>query len=1299
MKPYPILDLDTARNILDFSGGREELESLGEVQLRGAVALHNMINTEEIGLGYLADEVGMGKTYVALGVVALMRYFNPSLRVLYICPSANVQDKWLREHASFIDKNVCTASYRVRTPEGKPAAPVAKCDSLEDLIRTAASGFYADFFVRNGSFSFGLKKADSDYDEEAIKSWNLQRKKLQRMVPAFRLPDEDPTHRGVKDEFARALNYVLPTFDLVVIDESHNFKHNFESSDRNRVLSQVLGFNQSAIGEGSPQTQRRVRNALLLSATPYDRNLEQLRNQLALVGKDDLLSNAQSVTDKVEIARFMVRRLNRLKIGNQEYTRNMYRAEWRDGPKAAIDLATDEQKLVTALVQKKVGDALGHKHGSPSFQMGMLASFESYGETTRSPRVEFDSEDPEDRGRDAQDRNVVGAIVDSYVNASLGRSLPHPKMDSVAKQLADAVFQQNRKQLVFVRRVKSVKELKQKLDERYDDWLIGYLESQLKNHPQVRASLQEVVDEYREISLNRDDRIDEGLAEEGDPGEVEPRQPPKNDNLFNWFFRGDAPKPKNRSDWGNLLTPDQVKQSLSLPKRLASPALDINWAQVICAQNGMDLGQTIEQCLANTTDEALAGLGAVPSQEYLRKFRLSQLIFLSVWVDHFGHSGFAPLRDHLRASVSTHKSQEMGSPLSRQDIREQTGFPTLFSELEANNQLKGQLLPSLGELLDRLAHPAPDEDADETERLLRITDIHMALVSTTLRTGHGMVDLYLTRLWQGEGDLSQRVVSGWIEDFVSELDRQSMEPGFSTYRELKGLADELPAIVKANVPGIFELGANEYRRYLSNQLSPIAPIIGATGETNAPGQRSAQARKFRMPGYPLVLVSTNVFQEGEDLHLFCDSVVHYGVSGSPVSIEQKNGRVDRVGSLAQRRLTSRGSGTPCDDELIQVSFPHVKESIERLQIRRLSKSINEYMRSLHEIVGISRSENEEVPESEIADRSEIPAQVKAFLESPFDPEDPPSDLEHIAILNERIAGTQRQTEANVEQAKRLLASALELDKGVRWPLSVDLNVSEPIGEVSERGEVRLTTARASGEILARVVIDHKDGRGKEIQVSSREELALLMRQQSWTTLHRTFAYPSATNVWRLAYDAEMLVGDDIVTVERDMKALLKRFDERHDPREYNRPTSSAVLEHLKRVREYRHHQIGGPSVEMDVVESEGTIGLTLRFAEGELQRSQTVQIWECNGQCIFLSPSVPVAVVRRLPIEKIVEYTWERNRNTDVVEFMLNDNQEVVGRCAHPVDSLHWREFIYCVHVLAVESDRLEYLVCGGDRF
>ncbi|WP_373086547.1 hypothetical protein [Sneathiella sp.] len=461
----------------------------------------------------------------------------------------------------------------------------------------------------------------------------------------------------------------------------------------------------------------------------------------------------------------------------------------------------------------------------------------------------------------------------------------------------------------------------------------------------------------------------------------------------------------------------------------------------------------------------------------------------------------------------------------------------------------------------------------------------------------------------------------------------------------------------------------------------------------------AQARKFRMPGYPLVLVSTNVFQEGEDLHLFCDSVVHYGVSGSPVSIEQKNGRVDRVGSLAQRRLTRGTFDTPNDEDLIQVSFPHVKESIERVQIRRLSENINKYIASIHEIGGGLALDKEEIAESEIANRSRIEPQIKDFLKSPFDPVDPRSDLEHLSILNERIAETQKQTDANVDQAKRLIASALEVGREVRWPLSVGLKVSDPIGVVSERAEVRLTTARASGEILVRILVDHKDGRGNEIQISSLNELSKLMRQRSWTTFHRTFAYPVATNYWRFAYDAEMLVGNDIVTVERDMKALLERFQDTHDPREYRCPTSSTVLDHLERIRKDRYLHIGGQSVEVDVVETEGTIGLKFFFAEGDVQRSQTILIWECDGQCIFLSASVPATAVRKLTVEEIVKYTWERNRNIDVVEFMLNDEQSIVGRCVHTVDSLHWREFIYCAHVLAAESDRLEYLICEEDQF
>ena len=83
----------TAGTVIDFSGGNPELKGLAEQQLLGAVALYNKLADHQVA--YLADEVGMGKTYIGLGVVALMRHFNPGLRVLYLLPKNNVRDIWI----------------------------------------------------------------------------------------------------------------------------------------------------------------------------------------------------------------------------------------------------------------------------------------------------------------------------------------------------------------------------------------------------------------------------------------------------------------------------------------------------------------------------------------------------------------------------------------------------------------------------------------------------------------------------------------------------------------------------------------------------------------------------------------------------------------------------------------------------------------------------------------------------------------------------------------------------------------------------------------------------------------------------------------------------------------------------------------------------------------------------------------------------------------------------------------------------------------------------------------------------
>jgi hypothetical protein len=58
-----MISLESARALIDFGG--QISEDAAEQQLRGAVALHNLLERNRVA--YLADEVGMGKTYVALG--------------------------------------------------------------------------------------------------------------------------------------------------------------------------------------------------------------------------------------------------------------------------------------------------------------------------------------------------------------------------------------------------------------------------------------------------------------------------------------------------------------------------------------------------------------------------------------------------------------------------------------------------------------------------------------------------------------------------------------------------------------------------------------------------------------------------------------------------------------------------------------------------------------------------------------------------------------------------------------------------------------------------------------------------------------------------------------------------------------------------------------------------------------------------------------------------------------------------------------------------------------------------------
>ncbi|MBE7558421.1 DEAD/DEAH box helicase [bacterium] len=80
----------------------------------------------------------------------------------------------------------------------------------------------------------------------------------------------------------------------------------------------------------------------------------------------------------------------------------------------------------------------------------------------------------------------------------------------------------------------------------------------------------------------------------------------------------------------------------------------------------------------------------------------------------------------------------------------------------------------------------------------------------------------------------------------------------------------------------------------------LANVQVATGETDR-ATRARLMRAFNTPFFPDILVCSEVMGEGVDLQRFCRHVIHHDLAWNPSSIEQRTGRIDRIGCKAEGR--------------------------------------------------------------------------------------------------------------------------------------------------------------------------------------------------------------------------------------------------------------------------------------------------------------------------------------------------------------------------------------------------------------
>ena len=96
-------------------------------------------------------------------------------------------------------------------------------------------------------------------------------------------------------------------------------------------------------------------------------------------------------------------------------------------------------------------------------------------------------------------------------------------------------------------------------------------------------------------------------------------------------------------------------------------------------------------------------------------------------------------------------------------------------------------------------------------------------------------------------------------------------------------------------------GEDERDRYLGalESVQPSSKVRLANGLTKQE-MRQRLMLTFNTPFYPEILVASMIMAEGVDLHLNCRHVIHHDLCWNPSTLEQRTGRIDRIGAKVER---------------------------------------------------------------------------------------------------------------------------------------------------------------------------------------------------------------------------------------------------------------------------------------------------------------------------------------------------------------------------------------------------------------
>lgn len=864
----------------------------------------------------LADEVGMGKTFEALGVAAAFRHANARSRIVVVTPGPDLNTKWFSEFSRFGEmfdfgsdvKAVGSLGQFVQEVRSNPVvvAPVTMFQSGRGSWEQAyLLSLYFHWKQIHGHTANAIMSRFRDGTQGRVdvrQERFLGTFALEKLEPhlgkAFRRGRsggaagvDDLYEKGGLGAFENAdavrsalyrarfvlTGKLMPMIDLLIVDEAHKLKN--PGSLRTRAMKRVFG--------------RRFRKALFLTATPFQLQVAELREIFALFAgaegaPDDLEDQVAGLLSAVSDYQGQYDDFQRTWSSLDPAVAAEFRALYeRDG---GFTPASDDPTLSVIARQVTRLRELKEATIEPGFRHWMIRSLR---EDKRTYRRHVPKQ------LKAEGLAVLPFLLYERLIAELFRRKRHTHKAAVEINMVSSYSAASQGALMASGDGVPVEA------EGYRDLLrqvLGEIES-ANHHPKVQDALSDALEAARQgektlifcsriatlEQLRRElDAIWEGhilerwretypgvaATEIFDSKDDERRQRGKHSQLQARLHRPqDALYLALREPYLRTLVPvaDQLDEQLPLIAREANQILaSVRVGKTSAERRDYQLAKRcVEQAALRLADAA--NRLPQPHDEYVRA--LLDPAFVQLGLD---------------LTEDEFENDSVGDEQPQWQITEDIVKLVLGGAGSLWELLSPQLKPLSRELRVRVV-----------EQLGRyLTYKQVPFLADLLKEAHGAgvaVDpvesqpllAYMPTFWGSEVGKSWCGQLGVFLDYFLERDpRQQLEI----------------------LDGPIKTG--DFVRHTKD------------GES-----RERLREAFNTPLYPMILVANEVMQEGLDLHKQCRRVVHHDLVWNPAQIEQRIGRIDRLGSLTTKLRKES------NDVTLDVLYPVIRGTIDERLFR------------------------------------------------------------------------------------------------------------------------------------------------------------------------------------------------------------------------------------------------------------------------------------------------------------------------------------------------------------------------------